>query len=184
MEATNQRPPARPPRRFRHYGITGVAALSLLVTQCAPPQCAPAAPPSALATLSPALQQVVQLTNDLRAQNGLPPLDVNAQLNASAARMSNDMAAHNTIQPGPAPHVGSDGTDPGQRISAAGYVWRSWAEYIASGYPDATSVVQGWWNSDGHRRNLLSTAVTEIGVAVSYSASGVAYWTQDFGRPR
>jgi len=63
-------------------------------------------------------------------------------------------------------------------------VWRAWAENIASGFPDAASVVQGWWDSDGHRRNLLSTDVTEIGVAVSYSATGVAYWTQDFGRPR
>jgi uncharacterized protein YkwD len=182
MEATKEAPAPRPPRRFRHYGITGVAALSLLVTQCAPPQCAPA--PSPVSTLSPALQQVVQLTNDHRAQAGLPPLTVNAQLNAAAARMSNDMAAHNTIQPGPGPHLGSDGSDPGQRITQAGYAWRAWAENIASGYPDAASVVEGWWSSDGHRRNILSADVTEIGVAVAYSSTGVAYWTQDFGRPR
>jgi uncharacterized protein YkwD len=177
-----QGPPPVRPRRIRRFSVTGLAALSLLVTQCAPPQCAPPAAP--VTGLAPALQQVVDLTNQHRAEAGLPPLAVDARLNAAAQGMSNDMAAHNTILPGPGPHLGSDGSDPGQRISAAGYTWRAWAENIASGYPDAASVVNGWWNSSDHRHNMLSTDVTQIGVALAYSATGVAYWTQDYGRPR
>jgi uncharacterized protein YkwD len=172
--------PARPRRRIRRFSVGGLAALSLLVTQCAPPQCAPAS----ATRLSPALQRVVDLTNQHRARAGLPALTVDARLNAAAQRMSKDMAAHDAIVPGRAPHLGSDGTDPGQRITAAGYAWWAWAENIASGYPDATSVVAGWWNSPGHRANMLSGDVTQIGVAVAYSATGVAYWTQDYGRPR
>jgi uncharacterized protein YkwD len=182
MDALHGQPPTRPRRRIRRYSVTGLAALSLLVTQCAPTQCAPA--PAPVTGLAPALQQVVDLTNQHRTESGLPALTVDARLNAAAQRMSNDMAAHNTIVPGPAPHLGSDGSDPGQRISAAGYAFRAWAENIASGYPDAASVVNGWWNSSGHRRNMLSSDVTQIGVAVAYSATGVAYWTQDYGRPR
>lgn len=183
MDAPQGPPPHRPRRRIRRFSVTGLAALSVLVTQCAPTQsCAPA--PAPATGLTPALQQVVDLTNQRRAENGLPALTVDARLNAAAQRMSSDMAAHDSILPGGAPHIGSDGSDPGQRITAAGYIWRAWAENIASGYPDAASVVNGWWNSAGHRANMVSTSVTQIGVAVAYSATGVAYWTQDYGQQR
>jgi uncharacterized protein YkwD len=174
--------PQRAPRRrhrLRLYSVTALAGLTMLVTQCAPQQCAPA--PTGL---SPALQQVVDLTNQHRDAAGLPALRVNAQLNAAAQRMSDDMAAHDTIQPGSRPHYGSDGTSPGDRIAATGYSFRAWGENIASGYRDAVSVDQGWFNSPGHQANMVSSNFTEIGVAVSYSASGVAYWTQDFAAPR
>jgi uncharacterized protein YkwD len=167
-------PPRRPPRR-RRYGVTALAGLTMLVTQCAPQQCAPA--PSAQVT--PTLQQVVDLTNAHRRAAGVAPLTINAQLNASAQGHSNDMAAMNTMS-----HTGSDGSDPGGRITAAGYVFRAWGENVAAGYPDATSVDQGWWNSSGHRRNMLDPNFTEIGVGLAYSTTGVPYWTQDFGRPR
>ena len=162
-------------RRWRSYSISGVAGLTLLVSQCAPAtQCAPAPAPG----LSPALQQVVDLTNQHRAAAGLPALSVDQRLVNAAQAHSDDMAAHNTMS-----HTGSDGSNPGQRITAAGYTWRAWAENVAAGYPDAPSVDQGWWNSPGHQANMLSTSITQIGVGLAYSATGVPYWTQDFGRP-
>src|SRR4051812_38326128 len=185
MDVGQERPPAAR-RRARRLRVTGIAAVTLLVTQCAPPRCAPPPAPAAAPapTLSPALQQVVDLTNRHRAEHGLAPVTVDGRLVASARRMSHDMAAHDTILPGPGAHLGSDGSDPGQRIATAGYAWRSWAENIASGYTDASSVVAGWWKSAGHRANMLDPAVTQIGLAVAWSATGVAYWTQDYGRPR
>jgi len=165
------------PRRWRSYSVTGIAGLTLLVSQCAPAtQCAP--PPASAPALSPALQQVVDLTNQHRAAAGLPSLSVDQRLVNAAQAHSNDMAAHNTMS-----HTGSDGSDPGQRITAAGYRWRAWAENVAAGYPDAPSVDQGWWNSPGHHDNMMSTAITQIGVGLAYSATGVPYWTQDYGRP-
>jgi uncharacterized protein YkwD len=161
------------PRRWRSYSISGIAGLTLLVSQCAPTtQCAPAP------GLSPALQQVVDLTNQHRADAGLPALTVDQRLVNAAQAHSDDMAVHDTMS-----HTGSDGSNPGQRITAAGYSWRAWAENVAAGYPDAPSVDQGWWNSPGHRANMLSTSITQIGVGLAYSASGVPYWTQDYGRP-
>lgn len=167
--------PTRPRRRLRRYSLTALAGLSMLVTQCAPQQCAPA-PSGSVA------QQVVDLVNQQRAAAGVAPLAMHLALNSAAQRMSNDMAAHDTMYPAgqSRPHIGSDGTTAGQRIAAAGYAWRAWAENIAAGQPDAASVVQGWMSSAGHRTNILNPGYTDIGVGLAYSASGVPYWTQDF----
>jgi hypothetical protein len=65
---------------------------------------APAAPPSATApspvqaTMSPLEQQVVDLTNQARAQNGLPPLQVNPDLVAAAQVQSANMAQLNELE--------------------------------------------------------------------------------------
>jgi uncharacterized protein YkwD len=176
-QPANRTAPRPRPRRWRNYSVTGIAGLTLLVSQCAPAtQCAPAS--ASVSGLSPALQQVVNLTNQHRAAAGLPALTIDQRLVNAAQAHSDDMAAHNTMS-----HTGSDGSNPGQRISAAGYGWRAWAENVAAGYPDASSVDQGWWNSPGHQANMLSTSITQIGVGLDYSATGVPYWTQDFGRP-
>ena len=51
------------------------------------------------------------------------------------------------------------------------------------GYPDAASVMDGWMNSPGHRANILSGNVTQIGVGLAYAADGSPYWTMVFARP-
>jgi uncharacterized protein YkwD len=168
--------PAR--RRITRFSITGIAGATLLLGQCAPQQCAPA-PAPATAAPSAALQQVVDLTNQERAANGLPALSVDGRLSAAAQVQSNDQAARDQMS-----HDGSDGSNAGDRVSAQGYSWSAWAENVAMGYPDAPSVMSGWMGSDGHRRNVLSVNVTQIGVGLAYAADGTPYWTQVFARPR
>ena len=80
-------------------------------------------------------------------------------------------------------HTGSDGSNPGDRIARAGYRFSAWAENVAMGYPDAASVMDGWMNSPGHRANILSGNVTEIGVGLAYAADGAPYWTMVLARP-
>ena len=164
-------------RRFTRSSITGIAGATLLLGQCAPQQCAPA--PAPAAAPSTALQQVVDLTNRQRAASGLPALSVDARLSAAAQVQSNDQAARDQMS-----HDGSDGSNAGDRISWQGYSWSAWAENVAMGYPDAPSVMSGWMNSDGHRRNVLSANVSQIGVGLAYAADGTPYWTQVFARPR
>src|SRR5215212_6221667 len=157
MDAAMQ--PRLLPTRQRRYSMAALAVLSVLVTQCAPQQCAPA-PAGSVA------QQVVDLANQQRANAGVAPLRMHLALGSAAQRMSNDMAAHDTLYPAgqSRPHIGSDGSDAGQRIAAAGYAWRAWAENIAAGQPDAVSVVQAWMSSAGHRANMLDPRYTDIGV--------------------
>jgi uncharacterized protein YkwD len=75
-------------------------------------------------------------------------------------------------------HTGSDGSSPGDRITRAGYDWRTYGENVAYGYPTPESVMAGWMSSPGHKANILNCAFKEIGVGM---AKDGYYWTQDFG---
>jgi uncharacterized protein YkwD len=80
-------------------------------------------------------------------------------------------------------HSGSDGSNPAQRIQAAGYAGFTWGENVARWYPSAQAVMDAWMKSPGHRANILNPNFRDIGIAVAYraDASSRYYWTQDFG---
>ena len=52
-------------------------------------------------------------------------------------------------------------------------------ENIASGYTTAQAVADGWWNSEGHRSNILNESFSETAVAYYY-ANGRYYWVNLF----
>ncbi len=111
-----------------------------------------------------------------------PPVAFNADLNVSARAHNDDMAAHDYFS-----HTGSDGSTPGDRIQAAGYVAPSYGENIADGFPTAEATFDALMIDHGiadlgHRRNFLEFDRTgnffrEIGIA---SVNG-GDTTQDFG---
>ncbi|MFE9256553.1 CAP domain-containing protein [Streptomyces sp. NPDC006879] len=117
--------------------------------------------------------QVLALVNKERANAGCSALTINAKLMSAAQNHSEDMAAHSNMS-----HTGSDGSDPGQRITRAGYDWRTYGENVAYGYSTAAKVMDGWMNSPGHRRNILNCSFKEIGIGL---AQPNYYWTQAFG---
>lgn len=59
-------------------------------------------------------------------------------------------------------------------------IW-SWgaAENIAYWYDSPEQVMNGWLNSEGHRENILSADMTDIGVGF-YEKDGIKYWVQLF----
>lgn len=120
--------------------------------------------------------EVVTIVNQERAKAGCPALTVNTKLTAAALQHSQDMAAHANMS-----HTGSDGSDPGERITRAGYTWTTYGENIAYGYSTPQQVMTGWMNSPGHRQNILNCAFKEIGVGL---AGPNSYWTQNFGTAR
>ena len=116
--------------------------------------------------------------NAERAAVGAAALQLCGRLTTAAQAHSADQAAHNLMT-----HTGSNGSTFDQRIEAAGYLnWNALAENVAAGYTSVDAVMTGWMNSPGHRTNLLSTSYVHVGVGQATSASGVIYWTQDFGR--
>ena len=137
----------------------------------------PTPPPTS--TLHPELQRVLDLTNLERTSRGLAPLTHNSKLGTAAQLHSEDQASMRTLT-----HTGSDGSNPGDRITRAGYEWRTWAENAAAGFPTADEVMVAWMNNPGHRANLLSASVTEIGLGLAETSSGYRYWTQNFAAPR
>lgn len=137
----------------------------------APQPSKPAAPPA-----SGDIAQVLALVNQERAAAGCQAVSLNAKLTKAAQDHSADMAAHSNMS-----HTGSDGSDPGARITRAGYTWSTYGENVAYGYSTPEKVMEGWMNSQGHRENILNCSFKEIGIGLAQPGY---YWTQDFGTAR
>ena len=113
-------------------------------------------------------QQVIDLTNEKRASRGLKPLNANWELSRVARYKSQDMA-NNKYFSHTSPTYGS----PFNMIKNFGIKYRSAGENIAYGQRTPAQVVNSWWNSAGHRANMLNANYTDIGVG--YVANG-NYW--------
>jgi uncharacterized protein YkwD len=103
-------------------------------------------------------------------------------LDQAALRHSNDMVANNFFS-----HTGSYGSKAGQRITDAGYNWRTWGENISAGRTSVQTVVEGWMRSDGHCANIMNPAFRDVGLAcVKGTASNRygTYWTMTLGAAR
>jgi uncharacterized protein YkwD len=164
--------------RLGAFGMTAVLAIGgggAVLQQCNP---APAKPkitaPAGWSASFPT--DVVNMANAERKARGIAPLAINAQLVAAAKNHSWDQANRMTLT-----HTGANGSNPGQRMAAAGYGARTWGENVAAGFVTASSVMKGWMNSSGHRANMLSANFTEVGVGAVTGANGVIYWTMDLG---
>lgn len=119
------------------------------------------------------MKELLNLVNNARRNNGLAPLTVENALIAAANAHAKDMIVNDFFS-----HTGSNGSNTGDRISEQGYGFSAWAENIAYGYLSAQSVFDAWMNSPGHRANILSSKVTEIGQVRVQN-----FWVQVFAKP-
>ncbi|MFK4069817.1 sigma-70 family RNA polymerase sigma factor [Streptomyces sp. NPDC029674] len=139
------------------------------------PKPKPEAPKPAPPEPSGTAEQVVALVNAERAKAGCGAVRSNDKLATAATKHSADMAARDYFD-----HNSPDGTDPGDRITAAGYRWSTYGENIARGQQTPASVMDSWMKSPGHRANILNCDFKELGVGI-HNASGGPWWTQAFG---
>ncbi|MFC7063266.1 CAP domain-containing protein [Halobacillus seohaensis] len=117
-------------------------------------------------------QQVVELTNEERAKEGLAPLKLDTELSGVAKDKSLDMQqngyfSHNS------PTYGS----PFDMMNEYGIDYTTAGENIARGQTSPEQVVEGWMNSEGHRKNIMNSSFTHIGVGHAENGN---YWTQMF----
>ena len=122
--------------------------------------------------------EVVRLVNAERAKNGLPALKANWQA-ARVARIKSEDMIKNKYFSHQSPVYGS----PFNMMENFGLKFSSAAENIAKGQRTPQEVMNSWMNSPGHRANILSKAVTEIGVGAAKDANGTLVWTQMFLKP-
>jgi len=111
-----------------------------------------------------------------------PGLAWNLALTQAADSHSRDMVANNFFS-----HTGANGSNAGQRITAAGYDWRAYGENIAAGQTSINAVVDGWMASEGHCANIMNAELLDIGVACeagSISTVYRTYWSMELGRAR
>jgi uncharacterized protein YkwD len=170
-------PPSAALSLRRHLTETGVKAilLAILALLALPAQAA-----------DPALQQAMLAeVNAIRARAGRAPLTLDARLSRAALAHSADM-----LNSGRMTHSGTDGSDPGRRITRAGYAWRSYRENVGAGYRDLRQAMAGWMGSAGHRDNILAADVTQIGLGLA-SGPGMMpgniprhFWTMVLAAPR
>lgn len=117
--------------------------------------------------------QILELVNEERSLNGLNTLVLNSVLIDTAIKHCMDMKDNI----GGLDHKGSDGSDFIERCKRSNYKGFSRAENIARGQTSAKQVYEAWMKSPAHRKNILLSDVTEMGIG-RYDN----YWTQIFGR--
>lgn len=117
-------------------------------------------------------QEVLDLTNAERAKQGLAPLTLDTELSKVARIKSLDMQKNNYFS-----HTSPTYGSPFEMMEQFGISYRAAAENIAMGQRTPEEVVNAWMNSDGHRKNILSSSYTHIGIG--YVENG-NYWTQMF----
>lgn len=132
---------------------------------------------------------LAQMQAEFNTNVPAPPLAMNAQLLAAARLHSGDMFT-NQFQG----HFGTNGWDPGQRITAQGYSWStygenvfSYAESVFHGHAgfnvDWGAGPGGMQNPRGHRNNIHNANFREVGVGVVNGVNGTVgpqLVTQDF----
>ena len=130
-----------------------------------------AAPQEALLTAQE--WDVLLLTNRERLRCGLAPVSSTPFLQEACDTRADEIAALFS-------HTRPDGSDCFSVL--AGHSRSKLGEHIAAGYPTPADAVQGWMNSPGHRRNILSADFAHMGVGHAYHASGAYgnYWVQLF----
>lgn len=119
-------------------------------------------------------QQVVDLVNKHRAENGLNPLKINSSVSRVAQAKSEDMRDKNYFD-----HTSPTYGSPFEMLKSFGVSYKTAGENIAKGQKTAEAVVNAWMNSEGHRKNILNANFEEIGIGYA-TGNGTTYWTQMF----
>jgi uncharacterized protein YkwD len=147
----------------------GVALAGSARADAAGSGCAQAGASAASVRPAVAGRAVRCLVNAQRAAHGLRPVKAARRLRLSAQRHAADMVARHYFE-----HVSPEGGSLTQRVRRAGYLSGarrySLGENIGWGerqMASATSIVQAWMNSPGHRAVILDARFDEAGVGIA-----------------
>ena len=118
-------------------------------------------------------EQIVKLVNAERAKEGLPAVQLDAQITAAA-----NIRAREIVQQ--FAHTRPNGSSFYTVLKENGISYMGCGENIAYGQRTAEEVMNGWMNSSGHRANIMNKNYKNIGVGYYQDARGVKYWVQLF----
>ena len=150
------------------------ACLALCLATAAPAVADCARPGDSAARLAQTLAQI----NTYRSTAGLPALTTNAKLTRAAEAHACDLVKMRKLS-----HSGSNGSDLSDRVKAQGYRYRMVNENIADTTP-SNPVAPLWYNSPGHRLNMLESGITDVGLALVSGAGTRQFWVMVGGRAR
>ncbi|WP_459477261.1 CAP domain-containing protein [Clostridium saccharoperbutylacetonicum] len=118
--------------------------------------------------------KILELMNAKRVEAGLKPLTLDKTLISVARYKSNDMIQNNFFD-----HTNPDGTKWTNWLQALGYSYTTTGENIAYNTYDAVELFTQWWNSPGHRANMMNASYTKVGIGVVYG-NGKYMGSQEF----
>lgn len=142
-------------------------------TQPAPKPEEPAAP-APTAGLTADEQQMINLVNQERKAQGLKPLTVDMQLVKLARMKSQDMIDKNYFS-----HTSPTYGSPFEMMKNNGVSYRTAGENLA-GASSVTTAHKNLMNSDGHRKNILNSNYTHIGIGIVNGGPYGKMYTQLF----
>ncbi len=153
-------------RLVGHYSVTTPAAVN---TTASP----------TLAEASAIERRAFEQTNQIRVQNGLAPLEWDAEVCRLARSHSENM-----FRLGFFSHVSPDGLRLRDRARASGILtYKVMGENIAynQGYEDPGAfAVERWMASEKHRANILSPEFRAMAIGMYVAADGSVFLTQTF----
>jgi uncharacterized protein YkwD len=196
-------------RERSQYVIHVVAVLTIVIVlmSCAGPKTGsvpmPVMKKQPIVTVADLEQRIHDLVNRARKDRGLPALSMDGRLTDIARGHSRDMSRRNYFS-----HFSPEGRDFTSRYQQAGYRCAitkgstvfGGAENIALGYlfksvtivagreyhdwltaaDIAELVVDGWMNSSGHRKNILTPYWSHQGIGVFIGPDSRIFVTQNF----
>lgn len=121
----------------------------------------------------------VDTVNAFRAERGLRPVQVSAQLIAAARTHARDMSVQKRAW-----HFGSDGSSPKDRAERAGYTGFVLGENISESYDSEFELMQSWLRDPVTSRVMSNPRATEIGLGWFQEPSGKLWWVQMMGQGR
>lgn len=119
-------------------------------------------------------QKILELMNAKRTGAGLKPLTIDNTLVQVARYKSNDMIQNNFFS-----HTNPDGTKWTNWLQTIGYKYTTSGENIAYNTYDPVELFNQWWNSPGHRANMMNASYTKVGIGV-IQGNGKYMGTQTF----
>jgi uncharacterized protein YkwD len=117
--------------------------------------------------------QLFELLNEFRTENGIPALQYNETLSASASAYAAYMATTNFFG-----HYPPSGSTPAGRIAAAGFEGQYEGEALSAGQPTPAVALSRLLGSPAHAKILLNPNAIAVGVGYAYDASSYygSYW--------
>ncbi len=118
--------------------------------------------------------RMLELVNQERVKQGLKPLTASEPLRAVARAHAIDMLARGYFS-----HISPEGTDPFERMTAAGVNYLAAGENLAFA-PTVDLAHVGLMNSPKHRDNILSTDFGQVGIGVINAGQYGRMFVQNF----
>lgn len=122
------------------------------------------------------IKEILKYTNQYRKKAGAKVLKLDTTLTRAACYRSLEQAKTNTMS-----HIRPDGTTPFTILEEYNISYSTAGENIgmSSGLV-IKLMVENWYNSPGHRANMLNTDFGKIGIGIAYANNGSVYYTQLF----